>query len=391
MTNRNDIEDRDGKAYDLPDFGWLHGSLLMVANGEPLTSSLEIKIVEFLYQSVMPFTLYPSRVFYYKVISLFLERYPHLADSIGSGFSSWLVALRNKFKNERRKVQNHEQVQQNRAKFASKRSGTDAEQPSELRRTQRESDVHTASQHEDETSIERHEQWLRSEGKKTDPDEFQIKVRMAATHRSRAADLATLPVTVTVVKYPYIMASGRFFNEFESATSKEALQPVQRGVEEVIRLTVSGIIRTGSPLQEKAKHIPHLEDVGATRKKHMLAVAALNILGCSLRETSALSHLFVHENVDPMPMIPCVRFTGDSLDEAQHMYLHVDGTRLFRVMDAEEGIAAIFAAYWIFQAQYGKEVTNVMTFIERQWYKLHSTKAKQQVIKLVSKVVRATT
>ncbi|XP_064474107.1 uncharacterized protein LOC135388459 isoform X4 [Ornithodoros turicata] len=335
----NDIEDRDGKAYDLPDFGWLHGSLLMVANGEPLTSSLEIKIVEFLYQSVMPFTLYPSRVFYYKVISLFLERYPHLADSIGSGFS----------------------------------------------------DVHTASQHEDETSIERHEQWLRSEGKKTDPDEFQIKVRMAATHRSRAADLATLPVTVTVVKYPYIMASGRFFNEFESATSKEALQPVQRGVEEVIRLTVSGIIRTGSPLQEKAKHIPHLEDVGATRKKHMLAVAALNILGCSLRETSALSHLFVHENVDPMPMIPCVRFTGDSLDEAQHMYLHVDGTRLFRVMDAEEGIAAIFAAYWIFQAQYGKEVTNVMTFIERQWYKLHSTKAKQQVIKLVSKVVRATT
>ncbi|XP_064477695.1 uncharacterized protein LOC135391371 [Ornithodoros turicata] len=135
----NDIEDRDGKAYDLPDFGWLHGSLLMVANGEPLTSSLEIKIVEFLYQSVMPFTLYPSRVFYYKVISLFLERYPHLADSIGSGFS----------------------------------------------------DVHTASQHEDETSIERHEQWLRSEGKKTDPDEFQIKVRMAATTE---AELQTSPL-----------------------------------------------------------------------------------------------------------------------------------------------------------------------------------------------------
>ncbi|XP_075741940.1 sterile alpha motif domain-containing protein 3-like [Rhipicephalus microplus] len=70
------------------------------------------------------YTLYPTRCFYSKVTTLLLDKYPQLKDVIGSGHDSWKVALRNKYKNLRRKLDDHEDVLASRQKFgAQKKTG----------------------------------------------------------------------------------------------------------------------------------------------------------------------------------------------------------------------------------------------------------------------------
>ncbi|XP_064475488.1 uncharacterized protein LOC135389360 [Ornithodoros turicata] len=291
--------------------------------------------------------------------------------------SSWLVALKNKFKNERRKLQNNHEVQKQREKFGSHRRRVSSERAnSELQRTRRQN-IPLGTDHEDDASLQAHEEWLKTEHKKRSPNEEQIKIRMAATYKGRCAKLAVMPVQASLETYPYIMIAER----------RLALSAVQDGIQEVVNLTLKGTISTSSSLLQIVQQIPHLDDVCSARKKHLFAVAAVRIMCRCLREPDGISQLFIHEDVDPedFPSTPCVRYTGASLEEAQHMHLLVESQELFRIINAEDGVAAIFAAYWLFQAMYDAKVFNVLTYIEHQWFKLGVTKPRASVIRLVNK------
>lgn len=75
------------------------------------------------------FFSYPTKSFYFKAVSLLLQKYPALADVTGTGHESWTIALRNKFKNERRKLTGDAAVEQQREKYGKasrKRSANEA-------------------------------------------------------------------------------------------------------------------------------------------------------------------------------------------------------------------------------------------------------------------------
>ncbi|KAK8780963.1 hypothetical protein V5799_017696, partial [Amblyomma americanum] len=52
-----------------------------------------------------------------------------------------------------------------------------------------------------------------------------------------------------------------------------------------------------------------------------------------------------------VPATPCIVFTGQEIEEADFLYLEVDREKLFRVKNAEEGLAAVLSAYWLFNVQ----------------------------------------
>ncbi|XP_049268981.1 uncharacterized protein LOC119382150 [Rhipicephalus sanguineus] len=114
--------DDDGINFKLPSLGALHER---VVSSSPLTPSTFRQIVDILYNEMAKSTLYPTRLFYSKVTSLLLDKYPILRDVVGSGHDSWKVALRNKYKNLRRKLDDHGEVLGSRKKFGAERKAED--------------------------------------------------------------------------------------------------------------------------------------------------------------------------------------------------------------------------------------------------------------------------
>ncbi|XP_064482439.1 uncharacterized protein LOC135395129 [Ornithodoros turicata] len=293
--------DDDGNAYCLPQFGVLD---LAIRNGEALKSSVHSKIIDIVYQSMVNYTIYPSKKFYFKVVNFLLLQYPSLADATGTGYDSWIVALRNKFKNERRKILSDRRVNEAREQFAQSRKRASNEKDTSVEELQRKTlkrTPHTdacAPSGEDEASITAHEQWLIREAKNPDPDETQIKERMDATYSLRAATLAVCSIATVKEKYPYLLDCARFCQEYKRMCGKNPLQETTCGIQKVIDLAKARTVKCSSGVLQRIQEVPYLV-AGDTREKHVLAACALEVIARNVREPMACETLFVKED-DPL-------------------------------------------------------------------------------------------
>nr|XP_050030395.1 sterile alpha motif domain-containing protein 3-like [Dermacentor andersoni] len=195
----------DGVNFVMLSLGALHEKVI---SGEALTSSSFRQITDILFGAMASTTLFPTRQFYNKVTSLLLDKYPQLRDVVGSGSDSWKVALRNKFKNQRRKLQD-DRALQNREKFGAQRRTEAAAK--ELQRSKKPKMAIGLPNltGEDETSITKHEEWLILESKKSLPNEKAMQERMALTANQRLRDLAKSTVLDVKMKYPCLMEFQR--------------------------------------------------------------------------------------------------------------------------------------------------------------------------------------
>nr|XP_050052469.1 sterile alpha motif domain-containing protein 3-like [Dermacentor andersoni] len=173
---RRSGSDDDGVNIVMPSLGFLHEKVI---SGEALTSSFR-QITDILFGAMASTTLFRTRQFYNKVTSMHLDKYPQLRDVAGSGSDSWKVALRNKFKNQRRKLQDDCAVQ-NRKKFGAQRRTEAAAK--ELQRSKKPKMAIGLPNltGEDENSMAKREEWLILESKKYLPNEKALQERMALT------------------------------------------------------------------------------------------------------------------------------------------------------------------------------------------------------------------
>ncbi|XP_049518074.1 uncharacterized protein LOC119443213 [Dermacentor silvarum] len=198
-------EDDDGMGFALPDLHFLNG---VVKENIPLTSYITTRIVDSLFQEMTAHTMYPSHKFHQGTASTLVRRYPELADPCGSGHASWVVMLRHKFKNERRKLAT-DRVIINRQKFgtAAKRPRTSNGAAAEVLQRGKVGPVLAqglVSSGEDSCSLAQHEAWLVSESKKANPDRPQMLCRLQLTHTARAKDLCQMSPVEAMEKYPYL-------------------------------------------------------------------------------------------------------------------------------------------------------------------------------------------
>ncbi|XP_075750754.1 uncharacterized protein LOC142817588 [Rhipicephalus microplus] len=103
------------------------------------------------------------------------------------------------------------------------------------------------------------------------------------------------------------------------------------------------------------------------------AVRVCGLLGKVLKQPDAVTQLFVPLDAE-VPLTPCIVFIGVNAEEADHLFLHVEQTRLFRVLDAKQGMAAVMAAFWIFDATYPKGAANLLCVFEHLFLNVEVTK-----------------
>ncbi|XP_077492066.1 uncharacterized protein LOC144102768 [Amblyomma americanum] len=185
---------------------------------------------------------------------------------------------------------------------------------------------------EDEASFIMHTQSLMAECRKASPDECQMLERMSLTSRHRISDISASTVKEAMERYPYLM-------NFERVVSLDDIQ----------------------------------------------TVAVVRILSANAKKLNGLSALFVQEEDLSVPATPCIVFTGQEIEEADFLYLEVDCEKLFRVKNAEEGLAAVLSAYWLFNVQYERKLFNTLLVLERLFLGLALTTPRVVAAKFLNK------
>ncbi|XP_064467668.1 sterile alpha motif domain-containing protein 3-like isoform X2 [Ornithodoros turicata] len=333
----------------------------------------------------------PNRGFYMKVVCELLKRYPSLADVVGPGHDSWLASLRTKFKNERRRLPDDQRIIENRVKYGGqKRKRSDGNVEEELKRRKlhgpvtAEVTVCSVAIEGEDGNFQDLEDWLIKENESDSPNEELIDWKMTLTLKQRTAAIVSVPVLQTKLTYPYLMDATRFFKEFERRYDRHPLQCTSAALQQIRTLVLRQKIKCKEELREQLLADEDRTGVCERRRKHLLAVHTLEIISACVKQRKSPAHLFVKDG-KPLEVWPSVVFTGNNVEEAEHMFLHVDKVSLFRVIDLEEGLAAIMAAYWIFQIVYHKESCNVLCALERLCLKLSDSRARPPVVKFFNR------
>nr|XP_018672286.2 uncharacterized protein LOC108950711 [Ciona intestinalis] len=106
--------------YKLPDFPLYITEELKKNQDAPfnITSKLRKKVVQILFDSVSLHTLYPTSTEYRSVCVELIRKYPVLCDvKAKEPLSTWVVSLKQKFRDERRPMFSNVQVQSMKRKY----------------------------------------------------------------------------------------------------------------------------------------------------------------------------------------------------------------------------------------------------------------------------------
>nr|XP_037271888.1 uncharacterized protein LOC119163923 [Rhipicephalus microplus] len=200
-------DDDSGSKFTLPDLSFLNASLNLSSS---ISSFATARIVDSLFQEMIKHTIYPSRRFYHDVGLKLVGLYLQLEDTCGSGHDSWVLHLRNKFKNERRKLQ-VDRVMNAREKYGagSKRRAVEGIVPAEnkVNGILMQSLKTTG---EDETSLAQHEAWLTLEWTKPENAE-QVRCRLGVTHLQRMKSLCQMKAVDALENTLTCLRSNGFF------------------------------------------------------------------------------------------------------------------------------------------------------------------------------------
>ncbi|KAM7281407.1 uncharacterized protein ISCGN_006284, partial [Ixodes scapularis] len=86
-----------------------------------------------------------------------------------------------------------------------------------------------------------------------------------------------------------------------------------------------------------------------------------------------------------IPAMSCVVYSGNDAEGADFLYLAVDRQRFLSVKNAEDGIAAIMVAYWLFNIKCSKKAANTVAVLERLFFGLSSTTPRPVGTKFLNK------
>ncbi|XP_064463159.1 uncharacterized protein LOC135374093 [Ornithodoros turicata] len=258
-------------------------------------------------------TLYPTAKFYSKVASLLVSEHSNLADTKGSGYDSWVIGLRNKFKNERRKLSNNEVVEQSRAKYGVKRNvAKDTASTTTMQRNNISRLPDNAHGTSDTSDTSQHESWLSNEYLKQKPDISQMLVHLRESFQGRSKKMKTAKVLDCTMEYPYVMDFRMFMHEFELLTQKDAVKGVEDAVYKVLHIVATKDVRCSEEIKNSILNLDRFQGY-RRRKRHLQALLVARALAEMFKEKRAMGSLFAHESAENVPATPYISYTGTSL------------------------------------------------------------------------------
>ncbi|NXC17291.1 SAMD3 protein, partial [Corythaeola cristata] len=359
-------------SYVLPDFPYDVKYLL--AEKKCPDHSMRIRIIEFLQADMTKYlggSLYPNCQQYNIVVNALLQAYPFL-DEDGNGFLLWKRALKDRFKYVRRPIEDDEQVLRNKCKFGHRRGQTRKSSFAESKPDDLQLQVEEEPVHLESSAMDVHIKWLKQEYKKTQRNWKEVDKRMNVTieiRRKMISDKAPLKDILRL--FPFLRCPYQVIELFLIMT----LNSIEIKEEVVTATCVSStsslqrhIAGTSAQAGTSGEQVPQsCEEVQVLR--HMKMTAACLLLPDVFGDDSSL---FAAVNEEVKVVTPVLEVKNPFNVNSCEFALYVEREELAQLNDCTMALAALVAAFHVFDIPCPKRIRRTLNFLESLVFEVRS-------------------
>ncbi|XP_068268807.1 sterile alpha motif domain-containing protein 3 [Nyctibius grandis] len=363
-------------SYTLPDFPYDVKCIL--AEKKCPDHSMRIRIIEFLQADMTKYlegSLYPNSQQYNIVVNALLQAYPFL-DEDGNGFLLWKRALKDRFKYVRRPIEDDEQVLRNKCKFGHRRGQT--RKSSFAEKNPDEVHMQEAPVHLEGSAMDAHIKWLKQEYMKTQRNWKEVDNSMNVTieiRRKMISDKAPLKDILRL--FPFLRCPYQLFREFQLLTHmdiyKKTVEILEIYSENILSLYVVRNNPINIMLQENLKRHTE-EDI----LKYMKMTAACLLLPDVFGDDSSL---FAAVNEEVKVATPVLEVKNPFNVNSCEFALFVEREELAQLDDCTMALAALVAAFHVFDIPCPKRIHRTLNFLESLVFEVRSPASLSAQIK----------
>ncbi|NXE13909.1 SAMD3 protein, partial [Lophotis ruficrista] len=355
-------------SYALPDFPYDVKCIL--AEKKCPDHSMRIRIIEFLQADMTKYlegSLYPNSQQYNIVVNALLQAYPFL-DEDGNGFLLWKRALKDRFKYVRRPIEDDEQVLRNKCKFGHRRGQTRKSfaenKPDDVQVQEEEEAVHLEG-----SAMDVHIKWLTQEYRKTQWNWKEVDNRMNVTIEIRRKMIShKAPLKDILRLFPFLRCPYQLFREFQLLTHmdiyKKTVEILEIYSENILSLYVVKNNPINIMLQENLKRHTE-EDI----LKYMKMTAACLLLPDVFGDDSSL---FAAVNEEVKVVTPVLEVKNPFNVNSCEFALYVEREELAQLDDCTMALAALVAAFHVFDIPCPKRIHRTLNFLESLVFEVRS-------------------
>ncbi|NXV81978.1 SAMD3 protein, partial [Atlantisia rogersi] len=344
-------------SYALPDFPYDVKCIL--EEKKCPDHSMRIRIIEYLQADMTKYlkgSLYPNSQQYNIVVSALLQAYPFLDDN-GNGFLLWKRALRDRFKYVRRPIEDDEQVLKNKCKFGHRRGQT----RKSLFAGNKPDEFQVQEEPIEGSAMDIHIKWLKQEYMKTQRNWKEVDARMNVTIEIRRRMISNKAPLKDILKlFPFLRCPYQLFREFQLLTHTDIYQKTVEILEIYSENILSLYAMKNNPinimLQENLERHTE-EDI----LKYMKMTAACLLLPDVFGDDSSL---FAAVNKEVKVVTPVLEVKNPFNVNSCEFALYVEGEELAQLSNCTMALAALVAAFHVFDIPYPKRIHRTLNFLE---------------------------
>ncbi|XP_055982297.1 sterile alpha motif domain-containing protein 3 [Sorex fumeus] len=356
------------KSYVLPEFPY--DVRCMLTEQKCPDHSMRIRIIEFLQADMTKYlegSLYPTTQQYNDVINALLQTYPFL-DEDGCGFFLWKRALKDRFKYVRRPIEDDEQVMRNKCKFGHRRGQT-----RKSLADRRVDEIKIVQIKEEgvclDSEVNEHINWFQQEYEKTEKNWREIDERMRQTLEIRRKLInSRTPLKDILKMFPFLKCPSQMFREFQFITRTDIYQKTKHILESYSENILTSFSVVDNPiniaLQERMK-----EQTDEDMLKHMKMTATCLLLPDAFGDDSSL---FVIVNKKVQVSTPVLEVKNPFNIAVCEFSLYLEKERLTKVDDCVTALAALVAAFHVFEIECPQRLCHTLNFLETLIFDMHS-------------------
>nr|XP_002126462.2 uncharacterized protein zf(c2h2)-60 isoform X2 [Ciona intestinalis] len=320
-------------SYSLPKFPAFISDIL--ETNEEISTHTRKKIGQIIFDSMACYTLYPTSFEYKSVCMALLKKYPNLADkSTKDVTGTWLVSLRQRFRDMRRPMYNNDTVKAMKRKYGFHARRDDDQLQSAKR-------VFVASDcTEDATSIKLHIKALDAELKKKERNLDILQDRMSRTYSIRRKEVqeGDLSILDIISKYSALRLPLCFLEEAQRVF-KADIQAKLNAVNPNIWKKLGNLTKIAKPCEL---------DKWMVDEKSL----ALLFLPRVFKEETELYMIYNMKKEElwlPESPYPCMVISKNEIG------IYVQRVFLFNAENANAAAVMVFACYWVFDIEFPKK------------------------------------
>ncbi|XP_049628582.1 sterile alpha motif domain-containing protein 3 [Suncus etruscus] len=368
VLRRNKVLPRT-KLYALPEFPY--DVKCMLAEQKSPDHSMRIRIVEFLQADMTKYlegSLYPTTQQYNDVVNALLQAHPFL-DEDGCGFFLWKRALKDRFKYVRRPIEDDEQVMRNKCKFGHRRGQT-----RKSLADRRLDEIKIVQIKEEgvcfDSEVKEHIHWFQQEYERTKKDWREIDKRMRQTLEIRRKLInSRTPLKDVLKMFPFLKCPSQMFREFQLLTRRDIYQKIRHIMESYSENILTSFSVVDNPIniafQERMKAQTD-EDMLKNMKMTATCLLLPDVFGDD-------SSLFFIVNKKVQVSTPVLEVKNPFNTAVCEFSLYLEKERLTKVDDCVTALAALIAAFHVFEIECPQRLSQTLIFLETLIFDMHSS------------------